>query len=462
MCTIQDVKPAFEKLVGEKCNHIEQHILNLPLFKDGACLGYSQFNEVLLLLGYNRVADFFFQFLVTQKLDEEDGIFSFPSREELEEGINRFIHFGLLWYGSVRFAFKKLSTDFDELWQFIELTEPYASTRYHERHVQINEINNIPANKTYLLGYIIEDKLKEIIESDPKNVYALALLEERKKWVEQGKKNQMSYLTSDHLDVYVATSMRLEHEYLFISDLVTKIFHSEILKPLNLRWFDPTQAYCEDRIDKGLSEALMLKRAKFTLYLVQESDTFGKDSELASTLAQGKPVIAFVPEGNKDYVDLLLTELERLSPDDTEQESILNQLKIFNSSIAWEADKQNVRDWIKEPKAAPVKELKELLYEAVKATYNKRAKTLKETHPLGIQVCLNTGVANGVLVVRSIAACTKLIEAILLNKMSFKVEKLPGPNQEYLTLVEDISKSIFRVKTGDEILTNSFWNFYLQ
>lgn len=461
MCTIRDVKTAFEKLVGEKCNHIEEHILNLPLFKDGACLGFSQFNEVLLLLGHNRVDDFFFKFLVTQQINNEDGIVSFTSKEALEAGIDHFIHFSLLWFGSVRFAFKKLSTDFEALTDFIELTVPYDSKKYLERHTQINEINTIPAEKTYLLGYIIEDKLKEIIKSDPNNVNALTLLTERNRWVEQGKRNQLAYLTSDHLDVYVATSMRLEHEYHFISDLVSKIFHSDILRPLKIRWFDPTQAFCDNRIDKGLSEALMLKRAKFTLYLVQETDTFGKDSELASTLAQGKPVIAFVPKGDKEYVDLLLKELERLSPTDSEQERILKQLKIFNSNIAWEPNRQDLRDWIKEPTTAPVCELKKLLYSAVKTIYDKRAKTLKETHPLGIQVCLNTGVANGVLVVRSIDECTRLIEAIFLNKMSFKVIKL-DPDEEYLTLVEDISKCIFRVKTGDEILTNSFWNFYLE
>src|SRR5207249_585684 len=35
--------------------------------------------------------------------------------------------------------------------------------------------------------------------------------------------------------------------------------------------------------------------AQCTVYSVQDTDTLGKDSELAATLAQGKPVIAFVP-----------------------------------------------------------------------------------------------------------------------------------------------------------------------
>src|SRR6202035_3394250 len=67
------------------------------------------------------------------------------------------------------------------------------------------------------------------------------------------------------------------------------------VRKLKLRYFDPTQSQCSYRIDKGLVEALMLKRARCTVYMVQESDTMGKDSELASTLAQGKPVIAYVP-----------------------------------------------------------------------------------------------------------------------------------------------------------------------
>lgn len=49
---------------------------------------------------------------------------------------------------------------------------------------------------------------------------------------------------------------------------------------------------------------------------------------------------------------------------------------------------------------------KDLLYSTVEQTYNKRAKALKETHPLGIQVSLRTGVANGVLVVRTIDLLT--------------------------------------------------------
>ncbi len=82
--------------------------------------------------------------------------------------------------------------------------------------------------------------------------------------IKHGKSNQLAYLASDHMDVYVATSMRLKHEYYAVNKTISRISNHEHLKDLNLRWFDPTQAYCEDRIDKGLAEGLMLKRAKCT------------------------------------------------------------------------------------------------------------------------------------------------------------------------------------------------------
>jgi len=100
------------------------------------------------------------------------------------------------------------------------------------------------------------------------------------------------------------------------------------------------------------------------------------------------------------------------------------------------------------------------LYKEVKQHYNERAKTLKEMHPLGIQVYLDSGVANGVLVVRNIEDCSKLIRAIITNSMEFIIEREKKDNGEYIYLKETISKSIFRLITGDVILTNTFWNFY--
>lgn len=111
-----------------------------------------------------------------------------------------------------------------------------------------------------------------------------------------GNVNTGIYLTWDYMDVYLATSMRKKWEFETVSKFAKQLFNNKKLQSLQLRYFDPTQSAEESRINKGLIEGLMLKRAKCTIYSVQDTDTLGKDSELASTLAQGKPVIAYVPE----------------------------------------------------------------------------------------------------------------------------------------------------------------------
>jgi hypothetical protein len=100
-------------------------------------------------------------------------------------------------------------------------------------------------------------------------------------------RNQDIYLTWDHMDVYFATSMRKAWEFADLYDFISGLMTRPAIQELKVRYFDPTQSYTGNRVDKGLVESLMLKRAKCTVYSVQDTDTLGKDSELAATLAQG-------------------------------------------------------------------------------------------------------------------------------------------------------------------------------
>jgi hypothetical protein len=90
--------------------------------------------------------------------------------------------------------------------------------------------------------------------------------------------------------------------------------------------------------------------------------------------------------------------------------------------------------------------------------YQKRANTLKKSHPLAIQVNLDTGVANGVIVVRNSKDCAELIWRILTNTMAFDI--LLDKNSDCWLLKEELTQSIFRVVTNSPKLTNCFWNFY--
>lgn len=110
------------------------------------------------------------------------------------------------------------------------------------------------------------------------------------------QRNLANYLAADHLDVYVATSMRDRADFVSVNRFVGQLFRHDFIRPLKLRYFNPTQSWISDRVAKGLVEALMLKRADFAIYMAQKEDSFGKDSEASVALGQGKPVIVYVPK----------------------------------------------------------------------------------------------------------------------------------------------------------------------
>jgi hypothetical protein len=444
-----------EQLTGEEVPFTERlEALSHTGSSSGNEVGYSQLNELLLLSGLDRITQAFFAYLLTGEPEYEIGM-AFSSLDQLEAGVLRFRKTALLAYGNVKFAFKSLSQDTDLLKADLNALKPRNVDTFRNRHDPILQINVIAPEEAYLTGYLIEGELRRRLKANTTDMEAVHLEERRQQIVQQALSNQAAYLASDHLDVYVATSMRAKHEFISISRTVQKIFQDEAVAELKLRWFDPTQAWCVNRIDKGLAEALMLKRASCTIYLAQESDTLGKDSELASTLAQGKPVIAFVPDVTDEYFREHIAALRDAESGRSEAAVLLDQLRLFEPEAAWKDAK--VRDWCEREEAIDVADIRERLRARLTAHYNSRARTLMESHPLGIQVNLGTGVANGVLVVRTTQQCAQLVRGIVTGTLEFTLSE----EEHYTALPESISGSISRVMTRDTMLTNTFWNFYL-
>lgn len=447
-----------EKLTGQEIP-LKENLSFLDSFHpDSMDLGYSQFNELLLFLGYDRISASFFQFIVDGSVyhNVESKI---SSCELFKNQVDKVIEFSLRLYGNIKFGYKRLSSESyeDEFVEWHDKFQPIDPVYFKERHNPLIPIKKIQDADTYLLGYLIQDELSRKLKEDPDNQI---LKEQKAKMIEAiecGRGNHNAYLASDHMDVYVATSMRLKHEYLFVSRITEQIFTNNKLIDLKIRFFDPTQAYCSDRIDKGIAEALMLKRAVCTIYLAQETDTLGKDSELASTLAQGKTVIAYIPKGDKQYVDQLLEDLRKLEPGKSTKDLIVEQLQIFNPAICW--SNHDFRIWLEE--SPDLQYGLEMLYQSVENKYESRARTLKETHPLGIQVNLETGVANGVIVTRDIEECAELVRNVLLGQLEFNVVEESRGGIPYVFLKEKITGSIYRVSSGDKLLSNTFWNYYL-
>jgi hypothetical protein len=502
--------------------------------EDSRAIDCSQFNELLLMVHKDRVeAPFFDHFF-----GPDCKIGTIP------QGIERFQRAALLLYGNFVFGYRKLSRmkDGAEFKREVAAASPDSKEEaayFQNRQPKLLEIHRIEKDQTPYTGYLSasevradlvrcellraataavgasgtwEDFLAKVREmAGEDEVAALEsiignyraanpdadlgrlaeFLEESFAQIKQldgtvkfvrdrAKRNQGTYLTWDHMDVYFATSMRKAWEYKDLYEFIDRLMAADEIKDLGLRYFDPTQAYTDNRVNKGLVEALMLKRARCTVYSVQDTDTLGKDSELASTLAQGKPVIAFIPDLDvRQRTAQLLAEdpatiLERwrfvLYADDQigqrlkgDDLSVIDQvedaLKQFCGRKTWSSlrDEDGIRRFASTAGAA-LERFCRLIATAEKIVYDKRARTLKESHPLALQVNLDTGVANGVLVVRTIPDCAALLRRVLLGEMEFSLEENAG----MWHLREKISGCIYRVVTNDRKLNNCFWNFYLR
>jgi Txe/YoeB family toxin of Txe-Axe toxin-antitoxin module len=497
-------KAIYHLIVGELCgekyhrefNEVDRrHLAEFLQLTDRDGITYERFNELLLLLEQDRVSESFYRFF-----------FAAHDPLKLKDLVSRVVNFrgyAMLRYGNIRFAYKSLITMNQA--QLTRQLRPYweqsaaVESRYRIRPSGALQIEPIDRDKTWGLGYIARIKhdkesklLAEALNRDPTNQETLALAEIYRaigEMIEEtrakGLRNTDVYLTWDYMDVYVATSMRKKWDFEDVADFVRSLFSDERLRGLKLRYFDPTQSDCTSRIDKGLVEALMLKRASCTVYLVQESDTLGKDSELASTLAQGKPVIAFVPSVKVDEyarkVRLFPLEYFKIRFRILQAEGVFEEPALRQELLAADSEfADTVDDFLEtvdefnatqpftlwEAKQLEFKQRTKLFDRvcsivaiAEKYNFDKRAQVLKSIHPLSLQVHLESGVAHGVLVVRTVQECAEVLQKLLTNSLSFRVEF--DEKQKCTMLVETISQSPFRVVTEYEKLSNSFWNFYL-
>ena len=406
-------------------------------------IGVSQLNEILLAFAYETVTkDFFDRFFSAGKTPTE-GV----TREEFERGIEEFEKVALLKYGNIKFGFKALcQMTTNELEQELQDLNPIDESFFRLRPVPLRSIAPIEPSETYYLGHVTG----EAIEKGRDEARKSRLKEVRR----MGTENLHVYLCSDEMDVYVATSMRDIEDFYFVGTVTKRLFEKPELADLKLRYFDPTQSYCENRIEKGLAESLMLRRAKCTVYCAQTTETLGKDSELAVTLAQGKPVIVYVPQikdNEKRYRDLcrdiarIHSAIHACSEDDYYRTKLIER---HAKSLIGKGE--DIKNWNRE-------RLEDELVKLDEEQFERKARLLREKHPLAIQVDLNTGVANGVLVVRTLTECAHVMRNILTNSLALKIER---DQSGTLRLVEERTDCTYRLMVSDPVLTNSFWNFY--
>ena len=520
------LRRVLSRLVGQQLDHkcLRNNSETCPTHQDGPCQGclardqfdrlvdhtpwtQAKLNQTLLLMRRDPVSsDFFDAFFGGDSVDDAGFLL----------GIAQFRTYAMLVFGGFRLAFDQLSRRDrsyirERLGRWAKSPgqlRRYYRTRPHGKTL----VRDIAAEKRWHLGYLSAGLLEgdqRMHEVMTKKLAGKPLAGEEqklgetlgdevlKRWAPQleamakkldgleaelqqvraiGLANTHAYLAANYIDIYVATSMRESWEFVAVADFVRDVFEDAAMKRLgDVTPFDPTLAFCVDRVDKGLLEGLMLRRARCTLYMVQEADTLGKDSELAATLALGRVVIAYVPESvpadayasSIDFLRkralTLLAEQQYANLD--EAAAVYGSLASVVGEVArtdFKLVRREEADFREEHKA----ELSALVARTVAAEgafLNRRARTLKESHPLALQVELVSGVANGVLVARTPAQCADLAARALTNEFEFKLidsdSRTDGEPSATL-LLEASTQCAFRVVTNHALLTSSFWSLY--
>ena len=203
--------------------------------------------------------------------------------------------------------------------------------------------------------------------------------------------------------------------------------------------------------------------------------------ELAATLSQSKPVIAYVPQHNAAiYAEQIASyplaffksRLQILNAQGTFSEGdCQSKLKLIHpefqdliDGFLEGFDNFNEKSPYSFPEIeAPFKksfknfgEICKLVSEAECFNYEKRAKLLMGLHPLSMQINLDSGVSNGVLVVRNAKDCARLLHRLLTNNMTFTIKQV----DDCTFLEEEISHCPYRAIVNNEKLTKCFWNYF--
>jgi len=422
-------------------------------------------DQILLAAGFNRPSSGFHDFF--RSLSGE--VYSFDS------ALEQWRILCMLRFGSFRYPYRQLSS--------VSLRELEASFPSLRRDLDsrppssASSLISIDARDTPLLGYLAGAAVKELGArkqgGESLSGHEEGLVDRFEQAQVAGLRNTYEYCTRPYMDVYVATSMRESEDFVAVHRFAKRLFENPTMD--RVFYFDPTQSSHPDRIVKGIVEALMLKRAAVTVYLAQEGDTLGKDSELASTLAQGKVVIAYVPEitdvnefAEEMVADsLLATESEASgSSDPAAVARLLERSKKVDVDLWLEIEQER-----SDGASLDMRDIARRTAERLRVRFERRAQTL-HNHPLGLQVNLETGVTNGILVARSVDECRRLVLAVLGDSLTFAIKArspndpsdfkadLDGPTNWDRLLIEETTQSVHRIVIGDALILNSFWNWY--
>lgn len=360
-------------------------------------------------------------FIVSQPPLDLEGVDKIVSRDHLKWGIERFVLDAAFFFGDFKTAFDRLrDLTIEDIVEYF--SERRINTRWMIERGPMLPIKGIDIGDRYLVSELAckaldepdvetlsftEDRLLSALEASEGSAISIGELLERfpqdagdfqarlgiplaltdvthvdvaskadihtvlERIISRFKaarslalENTQVYLSiCNELDVYVATSMRTKADFVETGEACARIFGSDRLQRLNLRWFDPTMSACRSHVDKGLVECLMVDQAQMVLLFAGEGDSWGKSAEAAMALQRGRPVVVLCPDTPKgrDRENLFrdIHPLSRLTDFRdgvavgaviTSKENLVPELlrRHFENEMAYQLEMTNIGIFVKE------------------------------------------------------------------------------------------------------------------
>jgi hypothetical protein len=91
--------------------------------------------------------------------------------------------------------------------------------------------------------------------------------------------------------------------------------------------------------------------------------------------------------------------------------------------------------------------------------HGKKTNFYRDVHPLARLIDFRSGVAVGAIVSDDVDQVSEILHRIFHNRMQYRIERHPT-RIDFLKLVEQLTGSVVRLQTDDELITKTFWNNY--
>lgn len=396
-------------------------------------LGGEKLNRLLLNCERQMVSEHFYSYFFG----------SVATLEDFEAAVEQFRVKAMWLYGNFYFALKKLGTcEKHEFEREIRKTEPRSSADFESRE-PFSDIESIPKDDLGLLGYVSG---KQKIADLEICVELLSLLRDEPRRIGEilgsvGKEKQRK--VSDILGGY-----EIAFPSSGVGDLDAGKLDEMLARIKSLS--DSLRSRQQKAIEIGLRNTHRYLTLPHLDVYVATSMRTQEDYENQHAFIRSVFTNPAVKDLKLRYFDPTVSYA-----DDRITKGLVEMLMLRRARVTiYTASKDDTLG--KDSELAATLAQGKAVVAYVPPGLDRKAELLRVDHPLGLQIDIKTGVAHGIIVVRSPEQCAQMLRKVLLRELAFSIRHEKGN----FLLEETETHSVVRVVSDDPYLTHAFWTFF--